>query len=109
MTATECTLPLTEVEKLVKEYKLQGAIIVAITKEGAIEYHTWGENKAKCNILSRWMSQWFDQAFTAVPFQTHFGWGNKGKPKPLTEEETDSLTDRGRAWAEQWLSDDFIV
>ncbi len=105
----DCQLPLSETEKLVKKYDLQGAILVAITKDGTIEYHTWGADKAKCNILGQWMNQWFRQAFTAVPFQTHFGWGNAGKPKPLTKEETDSLTDKGRAWAEQWLSDDFIV
>lgn len=104
-----CKLPLSEAEQLVKKYNLQGAIIVAITKEGTIEYHTWGENKAKCNILGTWMGEWFEKAFTAVPFRTHFGWGNEGKPQPLSKEEEDSLTKNGRAWAEQWLSEDYIV
>lgn len=104
-----CQLPLSEVSEIVKKYDLQGAILVAIPKDGTIEYHTWGENKPKCNVLATWMSVWFNNAFTAVPFRTHFGFGNKGTPQPLSEEEKGTLTEQGRAWAEQWLSDDYIV
>lgn len=109
MTEIKCVMPLLEAEKLTKKYDLQGTIIIGITKTGSIEYHTYGENKQKSNILGTWMSQWFKKAFTAIPFQTHFGWGNDGEPTPLTEEEWKSLTDAGKAWAEQWLSEDYIV
>jgi len=105
----ECNLPKTLAGDFVADHGVQGVIIIVISQDGSMEYHTAGENTTKSNVLATWMSIWFLRAFTAIPFRTHFGWGNQGKPQPATEAEIATLNEAGRKWAETWFEADYVL
>jgi hypothetical protein len=67
------------------------AVIVGIEADGTARCVTWSRNKEDCARLKGWAEDAVFPFFSRVPFETHFGWGNGGVPKPLTAEERAGL------------------
>jgi hypothetical protein len=74
-----------------------GTVVFGIHEDGTAEVATYGVSRTDCHILGGWGSE-FLNSLTACPFQTWFGWGNDGVPKPFTQAELDSLNVQQLAW-----------
>lgn len=98
MTDKNMITKLQDLKEIVEKRDLQGAVLFAITKDGCVEYHTFAENKEKCVILGNWVKIEFSHIFNRIPFETVFGWGNKGKIKKISKKDWDSLSDKAKDW-----------
>ena len=77
----------------------EGAVLLALGRDGIAEVATWGRGARDCRILGRWGGRELE-ALPASPFQTWFGYGAQGKPTPLTPAQLATLTPTQRAWVE---------
>jgi len=82
---------ISDARAIVKKYDGQAAVIILVRKDGVIDTVTYGETKEKCKVIGWWAKLVGDKGLSVVPFQTIFGWGNGGVPKPLTDEERKSV------------------
>ncbi|NEW96666.1 hypothetical protein [Rhodopseudomonas sp. BR0G17] len=67
-----------ELKRLIAKHDLQGAVIIAIRRDGVVDAHTYGEDKFKCDALGTWITGFAERALPVIPFQTVFGWRNGG-------------------------------
>lgn len=74
-----------------------GCVLFGVHKDGMAEVATYGRSRFDCDRLGAWGHDLLE-SMTAAPFQTWFGWGNEGVPKPLTEAELATLSDAGREY-----------
>lgn len=68
---------------LLERHDLRGVVVIAIGRTGVVSTHTYGENKRKCGALAKWIDGFEERALSIIPFNTVFGWGNRGKPEKL--------------------------
>jgi hypothetical protein len=90
---------ISEAERLAKAHGWQGVVILSVAEDGTVTVTSWAADRPRCNAIGKWAQGLWKHAVTAVPFQTHFGWGRGGRPTPLTETELASLSPAGRQYA----------
>lgn len=90
-----------DAEVLAKALDQQAVVIVGVERDGTVTVVSYGETKAKCDSIGEWAQGLWRNAVSAVPFQTRFGWGNEGVPKPLSAAELAQLGPNGRAFAQR--------
>lgn len=88
---TKMKFKINDARKIGKNFDLQAVVVTTIRRDGAVDIVTWGENRKKCNVIGWWGQRMFEQNASTWPFRTIFGWGNKGIPKPFSEEEKNEL------------------
>lgn len=95
-TSTGSRVTIADAERIARAHDNQAVVVLGVGRKGDVTVTTWGETPAKCASIGDWASGLWQNAVSKVPFQTVFGWGNGGKPKPLTEAERAALTAGGR-------------
>lgn len=90
-----------DAEGLAEARDQQAVVIIGVERDGTVTVVSYGENKPKCDSIGEWAQGLWRNAVSAVPFQTRFGWGNSGVPKPLTAAELAQLGPNGRAFAQR--------
>lgn len=71
---------ITELKSMAKTKDLQAVVILTVSRDGVVSVVTYGETKEKCKAIGDWGQGLWDHAVSIIPFQTVFGWGNKGVP-----------------------------
>lgn len=89
-----------ECREIAARHGCQAVVILRVERGGDVRISTWGETRPKCNAIGKWAQGLWSYAVTKVPFQTTFGWGNGGKPLPLTPEERAQCTEMQLAWGD---------
>lgn len=70
-----------------------GAVLIAIRKDGWIDAATWGSDARACEQAADW-SDGLMELLPVAPFQTWFGWGTGGVPTKMTDIQLLGLTVR---------------
>lgn len=86
------TFKIRDAEKLCKDHDLQAVVVLTVERTGTIRITTYGETKKKCKVIGEWGQGLWEYAVTKIPFQTVFGWGNRGQPKTITPEELETVS-----------------
>lgn len=81
------TFKIRDAEKLCKDHDLQAVVVLTVERTGVIRIITYGDTRKKCKVIGEWAQGLWKYAVTVIPFQTVFGWGNKGMPKALNPQE----------------------
>ncbi len=89
------TIRIADARNLGKRENAQAVIILCVEHTGTIRGVSYGENKAKCDAIGFWLDGLMSNGLSRIPFETVFGWGNKGKPVPLGKHERRALL---RSW-----------
>lgn len=85
-------------KKIATDSKLRAVMVIGIDNRGVAQLATYGADEEDCRVMGEFGNQ-FMENLPKVPFQTYFGWGNKGKPKTLSTEEYESLGMAARRYA----------
>lgn len=94
-----CSVKIADAEALAKKHDLQGVLIVAIRRDGAVETITYGDHPAQKVAMGDYADVIAEHTITKVPFQTMFGCGNDGVPKKLNIIERLLLADE-KGWTQ---------
>ena len=73
-------IKISDAKEILEKYEQQAIVILGIGKNGTVTVVTYGENVAKCKAIGEWGKSLVDRGLSLIPFQTVFGWGNKGNP-----------------------------
>ncbi|RUR38540.1 hypothetical protein [Vreelandella populi] len=76
---------ISDAKAIANQRDLQAVVVLTVERDGTVSVVSYGENKAKCKAIGEWAQGLWSYAVSIRPFQTVFGWGNGGKPKPLDE------------------------
>lgn len=88
-------------ERTPDSYKARtGLVIVAIHHDGVAETATWGKKADDCKALGAYGSEIL-KGLPVAPFQTWWGWGNKGVPKRMSASRLAALSDNQRAYVDR--------
>ena len=60
----------------------QAVVVLTVERDGTVTVVSYGEDKPKCKAIGDWAQGLWKYAVSIRPFQTVFGWGNGGVPKP---------------------------
>lgn len=74
-----------DAKRIAKENDHQAVVVLTVERDGTVTVVSYGEDKAKCKAIGDWAQGLWKYAVTLIPFQTVFGWGNNGIPKPVTQ------------------------
>lgn len=88
--------------KLCKDENLQGCVVITIEQDGTVRVTSYGASKRQCNAIGVWASGLWRHSITRVPFSTHFGWGNRGKPQPIPAKEWETMPSERRLAVESF-------
>lgn len=80
-----------DLKKLAKQRDQQAIIAFCVERDGTVRCVTYGENPLKCRAAGWWGQGFLQNQISKVPFQTIFGMGNGGKPKFLSDFDTEIL------------------
>jgi len=80
-----------DLKQLTKGRDQQAIIAFCVERDGAVRCVTYGEDKLKCDAAGWWGQGFMLKHISIVPFQTVFGWGNKGTPKALSETQRQDI------------------
>ena len=84
-----------------------GAILVAIRKDGWIDTATWGVDARACAQAALWANALME-LMPVAPFQTWFGWGTGGVPTRLSEVQLLGLTVRSVEYVQMHTHPDAV-
>lgn len=85
-------------ERTPAAYKARnGLVIVGVHSDGMAETATWGKKADDCKSLGSYGSEILN-GLPVAPFQTWWGWGNKGVPKRMSASRLAALSDNQRAY-----------
>lgn len=71
-----------DAKRIAKNGDHQAVVVLTVERDGTVTVVSYGENKAKCKAIGDWAKGLWGYAVSINPFQTVFGWGNDGVPKP---------------------------
>jgi hypothetical protein len=71
-----------DAELIAKSNDHQAVVVLTVERDGTVTVVSYGENKSKCKAIGDWAQGLWKYAVSINPFQTVFGWGNGGVPKP---------------------------
>lgn len=74
-----------DAERIAKDNDHQAVVVLTVERDGTVTVVSYGETKAKCKAIGDWSQGLWKYAVTLIPFQTVFGWGNGGIPKPAED------------------------
>lgn len=74
---------ISDARMIAKKLDQQAVVILGVERDGTVTVVTYGENKEKCKAIGDWGQGLWKYAVSLIPFQTVFGWGNGGVPKPV--------------------------
>ena len=80
-------IKISEAARLSKSLDLQAVVIIGVDQKGIVTVVSYGETKAKCKAIGDWAQGLWKYAISLSPFQTIFGWGNKGIPKKFANHQ----------------------
>ena len=92
-----------ECKEIALRHDAQAVVIMRVGRDGEITVSTYGENRHKCEIIGEWAQRSIWSMICRIPFETVFGWRNKGKPKPLEMREYMSLTPPQKAYYQKCM------
>jgi hypothetical protein len=87
-----------EAREIAKRYDGQAAVVLLVARDGTVTVASYGETRHKCRVIGEWAQGLWNSVVSRVPFQTVFGWGNGGRPLPLTPEELATLSPKARTY-----------
>lgn len=73
--------------RIAKDHDLQAVVVLTVACDGVVTVTTYGEDKKKCDAIGSWGQGLWKYAVSLDPFQTVFGWGNKGVAKKITADQ----------------------
>lgn len=77
-----------------------GAVIFAVRSDGVIDTATWGRDATACISVAQWRDEAL-RVVTYAPFQTWYGWRNKGKPRRLRTIDYEGLSKKQKAYVDR--------
>lgn len=83
LTARQSRFAISVARAIAKHKDLQAVVVLCVERDGTVTVVSYGESKAKCKAIGEWAQGLWSYAVALNPFQTVFGWGNGGKPKPV--------------------------
>lgn len=85
-----------DAQRLLEFFELEAVLIFSVDSRGCLHTATAGANVAKGKAIGWWANGLWGWAkvVSLVPFQTIFGWGNDGKPKPLSPRDAETVCAR---------------
>jgi hypothetical protein len=95
------TFGIPDAQRIASQFDCQAVAVLTVERDGTVRMTTFGEDVRKCKAIGAWGQGLWSYAVTAVPFQTVFGWGNGGRPKPLTASEMAKLGPKARQYAKE--------
>lgn len=85
--------------QLAKAHGMKAVVIIGVGADGQVDVATYGDTPASCKVIGDWGQGLLTHSINAVPFQTYFGWGNKGVPLALSRDQLASLDNAARSYA----------
>lgn len=91
--------------ELRERYGYRALILVGVRVDGTVDVMSHAATSGDCRVIGDYAQGHFGKHLPVVPFQTWFGWGNGGRPLPLTAEQLDSLSPSEQRYALRYTRD----
>lgn len=89
-----------------EQFEYRALIIVGVRNDGIVDVMSDAGSEPDCRVIGDYAQGQFGANLPLVPFQTWFGWGNRGRARALRSDQIASLGDYGRRYAQRNTSSD---
>lgn len=89
-----------------EQFGYRALIVVGVRTDGIVDVMSDAGSEPDCRVIGDYAQGQFGANLPLVPFQTWFGWGNRGRARALSSDQLAALGDYGRRYAQVNTSSD---